>query len=202
MTIAFQNRIIEQVWAHPEVARAQQEGDYEKADALLKNLRLPNGKLDQREFVLLDSVSTPNVTTLEGKQYVLDLLGVVASNSGLQWFCAPWSGDVTPDYTWTAAGFNATATEFATYDEATRQQIAFTDATDSGGGRADMTNPVRAQLTITTGVTNQSIYGMAILSSSTKLGTAGKLLAAVRYGTPKLYNAGEVRYVGYQIYIP
>ena len=209
MNLQFENRVVEEVWTPKEIAIARDAGDIEKAAELDKRLRLPNGQFPKALLERIDRYETRNINTIEGKLYALDLIGVVQSNTGLSWYVAPWySATLTPDYTWDG-DFAALANvdEFTLYTGTDpvggRQKVNFTAAVATGS-RADITNPTRAQFTIDGGVVDSPVSGMCVTNNSTKsyAGGSAKLLAAVKYSSDKLYNASEVRYVGYQLYIP
>ena len=65
-----------------------------------------------------------------------------------------------------------------------------------------MTNSTRAQITVSTGVT-QTIYGIGLTNNSTKQYSSGAavLLGALRYSVPETVTAGQVFVMGYELYI-
>lgn len=202
MNLQFQNRLIEEVRMHPEVARAYADGDKEKAFELDRRLRLPNGLQDTSKLELVERFENNNINVLEGKMAALDrIAGVVTA--AVNWYLGPWESDSTPDVSWDGDWASGSATEFIGYDEAGRQECVFGSATAASASRAEITNPTRTILTVSTGV-DKNIYGVAISDTSTQNygGGASILLAAVRYASSKNYLAGQVRYLGYQIFIP
>lgn len=117
----------------------------------------------------------PNIVTLAGlddilKTYFASLAQHTAFN------IAPFSGSVTPVNTWTAANFNANATEFTGYNESTR--VAWTPDAEATQTIQNAATP--STFTITTGPV--SVYGAALFGdSSAKLSTSGMLIAAVAF---------------------
>ena len=125
----------------------------------------------------LGSVETPNLITTEGANHLLS----VAVGNGSQvatWYIAPFSGNVSVADTWTAATFAATATELTSqYSEATR--VAFNEAVPSAKSTTNDANPA----VFTAATTNVNIWGVGLLSTSTKGGTSGTLLSTAKYST-------------------
>lgn len=106
------------------------------------------------------------------------------------WYLAPYGGNATPLANWNAGNFTANATELTStvegYTESTRQQwVGGTPAAGSVGNDAS-----KATFTIAT-ATTLNIYGAGLLSSSTRGGTTGVLLSAVKFGTVRVANAGD-----------
>src|SRR3546814_6077766 len=60
-----------------------------------------------------------NLVVNEGLTDLLDVY-LKAGTQTEEWYVAPWSNDVNPASTWTAANFTATAGEFTAYDETAR----------------------------------------------------------------------------------
>lgn len=208
MSIPFASKIQEQTWAHPEVARAQQEGDHEKATELITRLpRFLDGRLDTRKFQLVDEFEATNINTLEGKREALDLITGISSNTSKTWYLAPFESNSTPALAWDGDFGAGTVTEFIRYtgtDPAGgRQACNFTAATGAVA-RVETTNTTRATFTVDAGVVAVPVYGVCISDNSTFQygGGASVLLAAVRYPAFKTYNAAEVKYIGYMIYVP
>lgn len=138
-----------------------------------------------------------NLVVTEGMNHILD----VALHDGVKnstWYLALFSGNVTPLSTWTAANFAANATEITSqtegYSEAARQ--LFNEAAPAGGSCTNSAN--KAAFTIAT-ATSVTIWGAAMLSSSTRGGTAGALLSAAKFAAYRtLYNA-DILNIGYTL---
>lgn len=139
-------------------------------------------------------LSAGNLLTTEGKNHMLDVV-LHDSTKISTWYLAPFSGNVTPAITWTAANFNSNATELSTeYSESTR--IEYNEAAASAGVTTNSANPAW----ITAASTNVSIWGVGVLSSSTKQGTSGTLLAAAKYGSVRtLSEVGDQLGMKYQL---
>lgn len=194
-------------WDHPLLLRAREEGDPEKVDWIIHNkLMLPNGRLNTSGYVQTGSLRIDNLNTIEGVKYAFDrITGQAATAAEPSWYLAEFESDSTPATDWTGDFGDTVAgdcTEFTDYDEAARQECVFTAAT--GTTRVTATNPTRAQITVSTGVSNKSIYGICLTNNSTKEYDGGSaiLLAATRYPAVRTYNAAEVKYLGYEIYTP
>lgn len=198
------NKLTEEVWAHPEIALANEQGDIEKAKAIMAKLTDQDGHIDRKDFVRIDSYEHHNINVLEGKIAALNLIAARIANSTLTWHFAPYTdtGGGAPADNWTGDFVANGITEYTDYQGTNpsggRQRIVFDDATGSGS-QAEITNTQRAVLDVGNGGT---INGVCVLDGSTKGSNADTLLAAVQYGAPKTYGVGDVRYLGYKIYIP
>ena len=129
----------------------------------------------------------PNRITNQGLNQIINTMfppgGAFAQIT--QWYIAPFSGNVTPDATWTAANFVATATEFTSYASATRPALTIAAATTTqtnGNGSAP------ADITFSAGGPF-NVYGAAIMSVATKGSSTGTMLAAARFTNPRLSQA-------------
>lgn len=117
-----------------------------------------------------------NSGTIEGWNYILEaaIRGGTAYSS---WYTGPFSGNVTPGTSLTAATFHSTCTELSTaYAEAARPAY-----TTVAAASASVTNSAAAAtITVASGQSNVLVRGAGILSVSTKQSTSGKLLSAWR----------------------
>lgn len=166
------------------LARELRNRQYEKAEdgILFPRSRLFIGgafihqNLDRDEAATIEG----NLVTNQGLDYVLGAaLGNTAVNP--QYFLAPFSGNVTPQPTWTGANFDAQATEFTGYTDATRPEwVRGTAASQAIGNSA---SPVI--FTFAPGGP-YNLYGMALLTASAKEATTGLLIAATRFASPRL----------------
>lgn len=116
-------------------------------------------------------------------QGLVDIL-LTYFKSGAQtatFYLAPFSGDVNPLDGWTGASFASLATELTTqYSETTRRPITFSTPT---------TTPTinnTASLSVFTIAAVTDIYGMGMLTTSTKGGITGKLISAGLFDNPRL----------------
>lgn len=187
-----------------EIARAIRNHAYERDDA---NGRLylkgssglwVGGALKIRDYRDGSIEIVNNLVVNEGLNY---LLNVALPPTGgytqiASWYIAPYSGNYTPTGALTAANFTATATEFTAYTAGTRLALPIASATttQSTGNVGD-----EAELTLSAGGP-YNLYGAAVISASAKSATTGTLLAAVRFGTPRLgMLAGDKLGLEYQI---
>lgn len=139
-------------------------------------------------------LSSGNLLTTEGKNHILDTVLHDGVKVGT-WYIAPFSGNVSPAITWTAANFNANATELSTqYSETTRVEYV------EGAASAGVTNNNANPAWITAAVANVSVWGIGVLSTNTKQGTTGVLLAAAKYGSVRtLAEIGDQLGLKYQL---
>lgn len=162
----------------PEISRALRNGKFDEVD---NGLLLPAQGLVITSSITTkvngrDPMTTHNKFTLEGRRY-LWRTGLTGTAQYSSWYLAPFTNSVAVADGWTAANFASTAGEFSDYDGATRPQWnGVIHATASSGSNA--ASP--AQITISAGVSNLTIRGWGVLSSGTKSGTTGVLLAALR----------------------
>jgi hypothetical protein len=139
-------------------------------------------------------VATPNLITTEGANHLLSV-GVAGGSQVGPWYVAPFSGNVTVADTWVAATFAATATELTSqYSESTR--VAFTESVPASKSTNNTANPA----TFTAASDNVNIWGVGLLSSSTKGGTSGTLLSAAKYSSVRnLPTTGDTIAIKYTL---
>lgn len=172
-----------------EIRRRLDQFDYERSE---------NGILFPKMGLTIGGVFTvqsgneppevcPNLITNQGLNQILNTMlppgGAFVQIT--QWYIAPFSGNVTPDATWTAANFVATATEFTAYTAGTRQALTIATAataqtTGNSANKASITFDVGGPF---------NVYGVAVLSSATKSASTGVMLAATRFTNPRLSQA-------------
>lgn len=138
-----------------------------------------------------------NLVPDEGLIYILGA-ALAASTPIVNWFLAPFSGAVTPAPTWTALNFAANASEIVSgtegYSETTRPAWTVTAPTT-----AEVDNLAsRASFSIVT-ASSLSITGAGVLSNSTKGSTAGKLVSAARFTTPRVVYQDDTWECGYYV---
>jgi hypothetical protein len=123
---------------------------------------------------------------------ILHYLGVVLCGTTqiTTWYLAPYGGNVSPAASWTAANFTANSTEITStsqgFSEATRQ--AFVPGTPAAGSVGNDAAKATFSIVCTSTI---NIYGAGLLSSSTRGGTSGVLLSAVKFGTVRVANDGD-----------
>jgi hypothetical protein len=134
----------------------------------------------------------PNLVVDEGKNYILHT-ALGAGTPITNWYIALFSGNVVPQASWTAATFVSAATEFTNYSETSRRPwmpgSVFSGSIDNFASKA----------TFTVSADNQTIRGVALISSSAKSNTTGVLLGAALFTSPKTLDTGETIDIGYSI---
>ena len=163
-----------------ELSRALQAHKYEVGDAGLfipamnawagTHLTIEH----RRQGDLMERASGPNILPLAARN---DIVNVICHGLApvTTWYCALFSGNVTPGDSLTAATFPAVCTEFVAYDELTRP--AWVEA-DAAAGATD-NSASRAQFTCNASGT---IYGGGLFSSGAKGSTnvADRMLGVSR----------------------
>lgn len=137
-----------------------------------------------RDGVVIDRSIEKNLIPQQGLDHILD----VVCKGGVQistWYVSIYEGDYTPISTNTAANFPGLATESSAYAETVRQTwvegAVTAGAVDNSASKAEFTMNAA-----------KTIYGCALVSNSSKGATAGILLSAVRFGTPKALVSGDI----------
>lgn len=127
----------------------------------------------------LGVVRTNNLITTEGCNYLLSA-GIAGGTVYTTFYVAPFSGNVAVADTLTAANFTTTQTELTTqYSETTR--VAFVESAPASKATNNTANPA----TFTAATDSVSIWGLGLLSTSTKSATTGVLLAAAKYSAAR-----------------
>lgn len=139
-------------------------------------------------------VRTPNLITTEGCNYLLSS-GIAGGTQYTTFYVAPFSGNVAVADTLTAANFTTTQTELTTqYTETTR--VAFVESAPA----SKSTNNTASPATVTAATDSVSIWGIGLLSTSTKSATSGVLLAAAKYSSARtLASSGDTLGVKYTL---
>lgn len=178
------------------VARDIRNHAYEKAE---NGILLPRSGLfigGAFKHAVNDEPATidANLFVNQGLDYLLN----AAFGGGAQipaFYLAPFSGNVSPAATWTAANFASNATEFTAYTDAERP--AWTEA--NAASQAIGNTAAQAVFTFAEGGL-YNLYGMALLSAAAKSSPSGILVAATRFAAPRLNQiAGDRLAVEYVI---
>lgn len=114
-----------------------------------------------------------NIVVNEGLDHILNTV----LHNGTQvstWYVGLFKGNYTPLATDTAANITSNATEATEYDETTR--VEYNEAASSSQSVTNSAN--KATFTMNSSIT---VYGAFLVSTSTKSGTTGTLLAASRF---------------------
>ena len=139
----------------------------------------------------LDEVVS-NLVVTQGRDYLLSA-GFKGATAITTWYVALFSGDVTPQATWTAANFATQATEFVNYEEGSRP------AWTSGSVSAGVLDSYASRAAFTISENSQTVRGAALLSTSAKQGTSGTLYAAARFTNAKTLDSDETIDIGYRV---
>lgn len=146
------------------------------------------------EYQKIDEWDSPNLVVNEGLNHVLDSALGGASQIPV-WYVGIFKGNYTPVVTVTAATIVAAATEMVDYDETVRP-----DWTQAGALAQSITNSAnKAQYTISAGIMNQSLYGMFLISGSTKGAGSGTLFSATRFAAAKVVSETDLLAVSYTV---
>lgn len=148
----------------------------------------------------LDEQFSPNILPTESLNRILDVhLGTAGSTTQLtSWYCALYSGAVTPGATMTAANFTSTTTEITSgsegYTESTR--VLFVPAAASAGAKSNSAS--KAAFTIAT-ATTLTVNGCGLLSASAKGSTSGVIASATRFASARSLSDTDVFNLGYTL---
>ncbi len=191
---------------HPLLIQARLQGPEATQQALDLLLERNKGKLPRNEYIHTGTTEAENSLFDDGFMLMLDRLTGVASNAAASFYLALFSSDTT-----LLAPFNGnfgavsggTVTEFTNYDEATRPAITFGAATRSENTYLCTFNS-SAEITISTGVTDVTIYGAILTDQSAKQYSAGngKAIAGARFATldRPVLSTGQIKQARYQFY--
>lgn len=126
---------------------------------------------------------------------LLHMLGVTLSNTAQKaaWYTALFSANVTPTATMTGASWVADLTEFTNYDEAARPE--WVEGTPANNSISNTNN--KAAFTIATG--GGTVNGAVLVSSQTKEGVSGILMAAAKFSASRTLQATDVLNIGYTV---
>ncbi len=123
----------------------------------------------------------PNRVVKEG---LIDILKVYFAGGSQKtaFYLAPYSGNVEPQDSWTAANFAANATEFESYTSATRVQWTPTAPTTT----ASVGNSANVSTSTLTLSAAGDLYGIAMIAgANAKSATTGTLVAASPFETAR-----------------
>ena len=132
-----------------------------------------------------DTAVDPNTYTIEGLNSLLTS-GIKNGAQPAAFYVAPFSGNVAPATSLTAATFTATQTEFTNYDETSRPE--FVDGAVSGGSLNNSAS--RAEITCSSG--GGTVWGAGLISVATKSATTGVLMACVKFASARTLAESDV----------
>lgn len=132
---------------------------------------------------LLGEETIRNLIPTEGLNHILSIV-LKGGTQQASWFVALFEGNYTPVLGDTAANFAANATECTSYDSATRP--AWTGGSVAAGAVSNVDSKAAFVMSAA-----KTVYGAALLSSSTKGGTTGVLLSNARFSTAKVLEIDD-----------
>ncbi|MEO8391223.1 hypothetical protein [Polaromonas sp.] len=130
-----------------------------------------------------DTEVVHNLMPVQGLDH---MVGVTLKGSAqlTSWYVGIYQGNYTPVGADTAATFPASATECTNYTAGTRPALTLgavaAGSVDNGASRAEFVMSA-----------NRTLYGGFVASAAAKGSTAGVLLSAVRFTSPKALESGE-----------
>lgn len=182
-----------------ELRRAVANGHYE---ATPEGILFPRQRLHMGGFMLTQVEdgplrAAPNVWVQEGRLSMLDVFfGSTAKHAGF--YLAPFSANVTPAETLTAATFPGTMTEFTNYTEATRPTWNLSGAVASVvAGVPQIKNLDESRNPLTFGAGGGTVFGLGLTTAAAKSATTGKLVSVSKHATPDVVREGGTLRVGY-----
>ena len=115
------------------------------------------------------------------KEGLIEALNLIANHAApVARYLAPFSGDVVVSADWKGSNFASSATEFTNYEEAAR--LAWTTVAATTSPLVSNTAALATTVITLSAGGPYTIRGCALLTSSVKGGTAGRLFSAARYG--------------------
>lgn len=136
----------------------------------------------------------PNLVTEQWRTRALQIL-FLGTTPVLEYFLAPYSNNTSPLASWDAAGFASGAGEFTNYDQPTRVQWDVSTVEDFA-----ISNSNNKAIFTVAGGGEDTIWGVGLLTSATKGGTSGFLVAANKSNSSRsgLQEGDEIA-IGYTI---
>jgi hypothetical protein len=182
----------------PEVLRHLRAFRYEKTDDGLyfPTMRALATGLYVHDVNGQDVRIDANLLTDQGLTYLLDT-GIGNGAKITSWYLALFGGSVNPAANWTAANFATNASEIVSGTEGYAELVrpiftpgtAAANAIDNVAAKAPFTIVTAGQLNVT---------GAGLLSDNAKGSTAGKLISATRFSSPRVLSNTDVFNLGYR----
>jgi hypothetical protein len=178
-----------------QIARALECHKYEFTDdarILLPAHKLAMGGVFTCDVNGGDATVSPNMVVNEG---LVDLLKVYFQGSAQQtgFYLAPFSGNVAPVATLTAAAFTATQTELTAYSQSARVPWVKPGAAITTPSIDNTASPGAFSINADA----QTVWGFGMLTAQAKSATTGVLVAAAQFTTSKSVNNGDSLNVSY-----
>ena len=191
----------DQVWEHPAVITAQEEGDVEKEMWLRNMISTAGRSVFRDQYVQVNGGLPPNLIVNDGLDFVLNVL-FYSTTKISTWYYGPFTSNWTPaataDSSWAGVSSGPLATELpnASFDESNRQAAVFGSAASS----QSITTSSTTDITIATGISGVSIYGHTLNEIATvAYNSTDKILLAATRRSEALTGlaAGTVLKLGY-----
>ncbi len=137
-----------------------------------------------------DLIRDHNLVPTQGLNHLLD--AVLGGGTQItEWYGAPYTNNVSPQASTTAANFHSTLVEFTGYSEGVRQTLVFAAA-----AAGVVTNEASlAEFTITGAAT---LRGGGVLSVATRESTDGTCFAATAFSVARGVVIGDTFQLGYE----
>lgn len=142
-------------------------------------------------------VKSQNLVTDEGLTHLLNVaLGSTPKPNG--YFITLFGASATPQANWNAQNFSATASEIVSMSEgyASATRPKWTAQNTSTNSIDNMQSAARFEIKTDSTLT---VQGAALLTSSTKGGTDGVLVSAIKFNAPRVFQNGDTYELGYRI---
>lgn len=142
-------------------------------------------------------VKSQNLVTDEGLTHLLNVaLGNTPKPNG--YFITLFGASATPQASWNAQNFSATASEIVSMSEgyASATRPKWTAQNTSTNSIDNMQSAARFEIKTDSTLT---VQGAALLTSSTKGGTDGVLVSAIKFNAPRVFQNGDTYELGYRI---
>lgn len=156
--------------------------DWTSSNGVLRRAGLMSGEII-RAGRTIEVFSDHNLVTNEGLNHSNDVL-LHGTTQVATWYLGLFEGNYTPVATVTAATITSASTECTAYTSSTR--VEYVEAASS----SQVTTNAASRASFVFNAT-KTIYGGFLVSSSTKSGTGGTLLAVVRFATAKAVESGD-----------
>ena len=192
---------------HPSLIEPRRRGDMGEVARQMELIRKPDGSMPKHEYIKVGQPTEhDNDLFDQGYLLMLDRFSGASDNTSAAFYVFPFTSDTTLLATFDGdlgAASGGSVTEFTDYDEATRQAITFS-AAELSGSSYRLTYDTPAQLTISTGVTDVTWYGLIVTDQSVKQYSsgAGKAISGIRFASTErpIVSAGQLKTIQYQFY--
>jgi len=136
--------------------------------------------VNKRTGEVVEVSEETNLMPVQGINHMLDVT-LISATQITDWYLALYENDYTPSSADVASTFPTLAGEATAYSSATRLELALASA--SAGVSSNAANRSEFEFTET-----KTIQGGFIISTPTKGSTAGVLLSAVKFSSPRVVD--------------